>query len=68
MSPKGLGQPQTFMRQMQTGQFEKMGLVVGSGGKMMDYARRTAVGVEKLVNKATQNTHNACPTRLHIRL
>jgi hypothetical protein len=58
---QSLGNPQTFMHQLQVGSFEKMGLVVGSGGKMMDYARRTAVGVEKLVSGAAKMKGNAIP-------
>lgn len=47
-----LGEPQTFMNQMPASSWEKMGLVIGGrfGDKALEYQRRTATGIEKLVS------------------
>jgi hypothetical protein len=49
------GQPQSFMKQLPVGAFEKMGLIIGGGmaDKALEYQRRTATAVEKLYQAAT---------------
>jgi hypothetical protein len=51
-----LGQPQSFMKQLPVGAFEKMGLIIGGGmaDKALEYQRRTATAVEKLYQAATK--------------
>lgn len=48
--------PQGMMKQLPASAWEHMGLVVGGFGGG-DYARRTAVGIEKLVSLAKQNAN-----------
>jgi hypothetical protein len=48
--------PQSQMKQLPAGAFEKMGLIIGGGmaDKALEYQRRTATAVEKLYQAATQ--------------
>ena len=57
------GQPQTFMKQLPAGAFEKMGLVIGGGmaDKALEYQRRTAAAVEKIANNITNAKGHATP-------
>ncbi len=50
------GQPQSYLKQLPVGAFEKMGLIIGGGmgDKALEYQRRTATAVEKLVNGMTK--------------
>jgi hypothetical protein len=55
-----LGQPQSFMKQLPVGAFEKMGLIIGGGmaDKALEYQRRAATGIEKLVQATTKVAGN----------
>jgi len=62
-SPTDIPAPQPYMKQLPAAAWEKMGLVVGSiGGKeALDYARRTAKGIEKLVDHVTNGNQGGIP-------
>lgn len=46
----GFGQPQSFMKQLPVGAFEKMGLIIGGGmaDKALEYQRRSATYLQKI--------------------
>ncbi len=52
----GFGQPQSFIKQLPAGAFEKMGLVIGGGvaDKALEYQRRTATTIEKIYQQGQQ--------------
>ncbi len=52
----GFGQPQSFIKQLPAGAFEKMGLVIGGGiaDKSIEYQRRTANTIEKIYQQGQQ--------------